>query len=225
MALVVIYVYNFRALPLATSYMPTIQLTNMISFLNLGLAGFVVAAVAARFVFPAVSLEGKAFWLVRASPLGLKGFLWSKFWISFFPLLLLGEALIIITSLFLGTLPLIRWIGIVTIFFITLSITGLGIGVGAAYPKFNWENVAKIPTGFGGIVFMVLAMTMVGIVVIIEWSPVYSILISITRGWPIESAQLWSVAVSGLFMLLICVFCFIVPMEIGLKRLEEREIW
>jgi len=225
MALVVIYVYNFRALPLAGTYLPTIYMTNLLSFLNLGLAGFVVAAVAARFVFPAVSLEGKAFWLVRSSPLGLKGFLWSKFWISFFPLLLLGEALIIITSLFLGTHPIIRWVGIITIFFITLSITGLGIGVGAAYPKFNWENVAKIPTGFGGIVFMVLSITMVGIVVVIEWSPVYSILFSITRGWSIESAQLWSAALSGLFVLLICVFCFIVPMEIGLRRLEEREIW
>ncbi|MFC1628786.1 hypothetical protein ACFL3H_06700 [Gemmatimonadota bacterium] len=225
MALVVIYVYNFRALPLAGTYMPTVYMTNLVSFLNLGLAGFVVAAVAARFVFPAVSLEGNAFWLIRSSPLGLKGFLWSKFWISFFPLLILGEALIVITSLFLGTHPVIRLVGIVTIFFITLAITGLGIGVGAAYPRFNWENVAKIPTGFGGIVFMVLSITMVGVVVVIEWGPVYSVLISVTRGWPLIQAQWVSVAVSGLFVLLLCVFCFIVPMEIGLRRLEEREIW
>ncbi len=225
MALVVIYVYNFRALPLAGTYMPTVYMTNLVSFLNLGLAGFVVAAVAARFVFPAVSLEGNAFWLIRSSPLGLKGFLWSKFWISFFPLLLLGEALIVITSLFLGTHPVIRWVGIVTIFFITLAITGLGIGVGAAYPRFNWENVAKIPTGFGGIVFMVLSITMVGVVVVIEWSPVYSILISVMRGWVITQEQWFSAGLSGLFMLLLCVFCFIVPMEIVLRRLEEREIW
>lgn len=225
MALVVIYVYNFRALPLAGTYMPTVYMTNLVSFLNLGLAGFVVAAVAARFVFPAVSLEGKAFWLVRSSPLGLKGFLWSKFWISFFPLLLLGEALIVITNIFLGTHPVIRWFGIVTIFLVTLSITGLGIGVGAAYPRFNWENVAKIPTGFGGIVFMVLSMTMVAIVVVIEWSPVYSILISIMRGVPLVQEQMLSVGLSGLFVLLLCVFCFIVPMEFGLRRLEEREIW
>ena len=101
----------------------------------------------------------------------------------------------------------------------------IGIGVGAAYPKFDWENVAKIQTGFGGIVFMVLAITMVGIVVVIEWLPVYNILISITRGREIESAQMLNAALSGLFVLLICVFCFIVPMEIGLRRLEEREIW
>jgi len=65
----------------------------------------------------------------------------------------------------------------------------------------------------------------VGVVVVIEWSPVYSILISVTRGGPIASTQLWNAGLSGLFVLLLTVFCFIVPMEIGLRRLEEREIW
>ncbi len=66
---------------------------------------------------------------------------------------------------------------------------------------------------------------MVTIVVVIEWSPVYSILISVMSGWPLVQSQLLSVGLSGLFVLLLCVFCFIVPMEFGLRRLEEREIW
>jgi len=56
LALIVIYIYNFRVLPMTGSYVPTVYLTNLLAFLNLGLAGFVVSAVAARFVFPAVSL-------------------------------------------------------------------------------------------------------------------------------------------------------------------------
>ena len=47
-------------------------LVNVVSFLNLGLAGFVLAAIAARFIFPAVSLEGRTFWLLRSSPLELR---------------------------------------------------------------------------------------------------------------------------------------------------------
>ena len=61
--------------------------------------------------------------------------------------------------------------------------------------------------------------------VVIEWNPVYSILISVTRGWPLAPTQFANAALSGLFVLLLTVFCFIVPMEIGLRRLEEREIW
>ena len=43
-------------------------LVSLVVFLNLGLAGFVLAAVAARFVFPAVSLEGKQMWLLALEP-------------------------------------------------------------------------------------------------------------------------------------------------------------
>lgn len=225
LALVVIYLYNFRVLPLAGTYVPSVYLINFVAFLNLGLSGFVVSAVAARFVFPAVSMEGNAFWLVRSSPLGLKGFLWSKFWISFFPLLLLGETLIILTNLLLRTHPLIAWLGVVTTFFTTLSITGLGIGIGATYPKFQWENVSKIPAGFGGIIFMVLAITFIAVIVVIEWSPVYSIMLSLVRGNVISQEQIISAALSALFVILVCVFCFIVPMAMGLRRLQEREVW
>ena len=39
-----------------------------------------MATVAVRFVFPAVSAEGAAFWIIRTSPITLRDFLWSKFW-------------------------------------------------------------------------------------------------------------------------------------------------
>jgi len=225
LALVVIYVYNFRVLPLAGTYVPTVYLTNFVSFLNLGLSGFVISAVAARFVFPAVSLEGNAFWLVRSSPLGLKGFLWSKFWISFFPLLVLGETLIILTNLLLDAHPLITWVGVITIFFVTLSVTGLGIGIGATFPKFQWENVSKIPASFGGIIFMVLAISFVAVVLVIEWGPVYGIMLAIFRGQPLTSDQIILSVISALFVLILCTVCSIAAMETGRQRLEEREIW
>ena len=225
LALIVIYIYNFRVLPLTGSYLPTVYLTNLLAFLNLGLSGFVVSAVAARFVFPAVSLEGNAFWLVRSSPLGLKGFLWSKFWISFFPLLLLGEILIILTNVLLDAHPMVRWVGMVTLFFVTVSVTALGIGIGAAFPKFQWENVSKIPASFGGIIFMVLAITLIAAVIVIEWRPVYLIMISILSGRNITSELIMLSVISALFVLMLCTFCFFVAMETGLRRLQEREIW
>ena len=224
-ALIVIYVYNFKVLPVAGSYIPTVYLTNLLAFLNLGLSGFVVSAVAARFVFPAVSLEGNAFWLIRSSPLGLKGYLWSKFWISFFPLLLLGEILIVLTNAFLDAHLLIRWVGVCTIFVLTLTITALGIGVGAAYPKFQWENVSKIPASFGGIIFMVLAMTFIAVILVIEWRPVYLIVLALLRNQTVQPDQIILGGISVFFVLILCTFTFFVAMEFGLRRLEEKEIW
>ena len=49
------------------------------------MAGFVLSAVAVRFVFPAVSAEGAAFWLDPHLARPMRAFLWSKFWIGLVP--------------------------------------------------------------------------------------------------------------------------------------------
>src|SRR6185503_14273931 len=67
--LLMVYLFNIKSLPLHSGERVPFRLVTMISFLNLGLAGFVLAAVAARFVFPGISLEGRQMWLLRSSPL------------------------------------------------------------------------------------------------------------------------------------------------------------
>ena len=54
-------------------------------------------------------------------------------------------------------------LGIVTVFMMTFGITALGVGLGAVFPRFKHENVAQIPTGFGGIVYMLVTMLFIGI--------------------------------------------------------------
>ena len=143
--------------------MPTIYIQNLISFLNLGMVGFVTSAVAVRFVFPAVSLEGESFWIIRSSPLPLKDFLWAKFWSSVLPLLVLAEVLIVLSNILLKVSGLMMVIGVVTVFLMTFGITALGVGMGAVFPRFRYENVAQIPTGFGGIAYMIVTMLFIGI--------------------------------------------------------------
>ena len=79
--LVMVYVFNIKFLPLRGEGV-TFFLVNVVPFLNLVLAGFVLASVAARFIFPGVSLEGRTFWLLRSSPMSVRELLWSKFWVG-----------------------------------------------------------------------------------------------------------------------------------------------
>ena len=65
--LVVVYVFNIKFLPLTGEGM-TFFLVNLIPFLNLVLAGFVLASVAARFIFPGVSLEGRTLLAAALEP-------------------------------------------------------------------------------------------------------------------------------------------------------------
>ena len=93
--LVAVYVDNITVLPLYTGEQVSFLLINAVSFLNLGLAGFVVAAIAARFVFPAMSIEGRMMWLMKSSPVDVRTIFWSKYWVGTVPLLLVALPLIV----------------------------------------------------------------------------------------------------------------------------------
>ena len=84
-ALVVIYIYNFNVLPLEKAPIKIVYLQNLLSFLNMGLAGFVLTAVTARFAYPAVSSEREAFWMVKSVPIPLRKYLWIKFLYILYP--------------------------------------------------------------------------------------------------------------------------------------------
>ena len=149
LALVVVYLYNFSVLPSNFTF-ATFFLQNLFSFLSLGLAGFVLSAVAVRFVFTAVSIEGQAFWIIRSSPLSLRRFLWSKFWTALPPLLVLSQILTLASNYFLGASRFMTILASVTILFVCFGIVGLGVGMGAMFPRFRFENITQIAGSSGG---------------------------------------------------------------------------
>ena len=137
LALVLLYLYNFSVLDLDRVPFMSGVIKNFYAFVNLGMAGFVIATVAVRFVFPAVSAEGNAFWIVRTSPVSLRDFLWSKFWIGLLPVLLFTETLTVAANEFLGVDPFLKIVAAVTIVLMTFALVGLATGLGARYPRFG----------------------------------------------------------------------------------------
>src|SRR5215813_15157628 len=121
LALVLIYVYNFRVLDLNRIPYMSGFIKNVYAFVNLAMAGLVMSTVCARFVFPAVSAEGQAFWIIRTAPVSLRAFLWSKFWIGLLPVLVLTEGLTIAANAFLGIDPFLRLVAAVTVLFMSLA--------------------------------------------------------------------------------------------------------
>jgi ABC-2 type transport system permease protein len=171
--LVVVYVYNIKVLPLYTGERLSFFLINVVSFLNLGLAGFVIAAIASRFVFPAMSLEGRMMWLLHSSPLDVRSLFWSKYWVGTVPLLLVALPLIIVTNRVLQVSPFIFALSTVTMTAATFALTALALGFGALFPNFETDNAAEIPTSFGGLLYMMTALGyLVGVILLEAW-PVY----------------------------------------------------
>jgi ABC-2 type transport system permease protein len=222
-AIIIIYLYNYSVLPLEKSPMPTHQLSNLLAFINLGLTGFVVSAVAVRFAFPAVSLEGNAFWIVRTAPVRAETFLWSKFWIHAVFLTVIAEILIVFSNYLLRVDMVMMTISAATVFFMTLTLTCLSIGLGSVFPRFSHENVSQIPTGAGGFLYMVIAVLFVAAVVVLEARPVHIIITSQIQAARLETAQTLYIAVSFLMVIFLCALIAWVSMKKGMQSLLKRE--
>ena len=221
-ALIVIYLYNFSVLPLERSSFRLTYLQNLLSFLNIALAAFVLAAVSARFVFPAVSQEGEAFWIVRASPVSIRTFLWIKFFVYLLPLLLLSEVLIVATNLLLHVTPFMMVLSVVTIFFIVPGIVSMGLGLGAIYPDFQAENPAQSVTSLGGLIYMTLSVGFIAAVIVLEAGPVYYLFMSGLRGVGLRGLQWLWLVVSFSVVLMLCLIAVMIPMRMGEKKIIER---
>jgi ABC-2 type transport system permease protein len=222
-AIIGIYLYNFSVLPLEKSPIPTQQLRTIFSFLNMGLAGFVISAVAVRFAYPAVSLEGLSFWIIRSSPMGLRGLLWCKFWVNFVFLALLAVILTVCSNYFLRVETYMMVLSTATVLFMTFGLTSLSVGFGAMYPRFRHENVAQIPNGFGGLMYMMSSVLFVGMIVVLEALPVHLLVTATYQNRDVSGFEWFGIAVSFALILLVGTIAFVVPMRVGLRKLEEME--
>jgi ABC-2 type transport system permease protein len=223
-ALVVLYLYNFNALPLEKAPIKTVYLQNLLSFLNMGLAGFVLTAIAARFAYPAISIEREAFWLVKSVPISLKSYLWIKFFIYFLPLLILAEILIIATNILLKVTPFMMALSTVTIFFLVPGVVAMGIGFGAAYPDFKADNPAQTVTSFGGILFMMVCAGYIGAVIFIEAGPVYNIFMADIRERGLTVFDWIWVTGSFTLVFVLSIAAIAIPMKFGEKKLSELQV-
>jgi ABC-2 type transport system permease protein len=188
LALVLLYLYNFRVLDLQRIPYMSGLVKNVYAFVNLAMAGFVMATVTVRFVFPAVSSEGAAFWIIRTSPIALRDFLWSKFWTGLVPVLLLTEVLTIAANEFLGVDPFLKVAAAAAILCMSFALVGLGVGLGARYPRFG-ADPTQVAGSYGGVAFMVQAVLFVLVTIVIVGWPSSIYVFRHARGLPMTSPQ------------------------------------
>jgi len=220
-ALALVYLYNFRVLDLDRIPYMSGMIKNAYAFVNLSLSAFVISAVAVRFVFPAVSLEGPAFWIVRSSPIDMSTLLWSKFWTGMVPVLVMAEGLTLLSNEFLGVQPFLKVLSAVAVVFMTFGLVGLAAGMGAQFPRFGAENVTQVSGSYGGIAFMVLAVLFILVeIALLAWpSSVY--LWHQFRGLPVRPTQQALMVLSLLTAALLALLVFWIPMRKGIEALDR----
>jgi len=220
LALVLLYLYNFSVLDLKRVQFMSGFIKNVYAFVNLGMAGFVMATVAVRFVFPAVSAEGAAFWIIRTSPISLRDFLWSKFWTGLVPVLVLTEVLTIAANEFLGVDPLLKVIAALAIVFMSFALVGLAIGLGARYPRFGGDP-SQVAGSYGGVAFMMQAVLFVIVTIALLGWPSSLYLLHQVRGVPFTTMQLVLMPASLAAAIGLSIFVWLTSMRSGVRALEQ----
>jgi ABC-2 type transport system permease protein len=220
LALVLVYLYNFRVLDLDRMPYMSGVLKNLYAFVNLGMAGFVMATVTVRFVFPAVSAEGAAFWIIRTAPVSLRDFLWSKFWTGLVPVLALTEVLTIAGNELLGVDPFLKAMAAIAIVFMSFALCGLAIGMGARYPRFG-SNPTEAAGSYGGVAFMIQAVLFVIVMIGLLGWPASIYLFQRVRRFPMRTSQ--ELLMIGCFTAaaVLSITTWLASMRSGVRALER----
>ena len=224
-SIVVISLVSVAALPVDVVRGPWVgTFRNVLAFLVLGMVGFVMAAVAARFQFSAVSAEGRAYWLVRSSPVTAEQYLWAKMWPGILPMLVLGEVLAVVSCVILEAGTFLTIVASGTAVGLSFGIAGVAVGMGAIYPDFRADSASRAAAGPAGVLFMVAALILVFVVIGVLGVPVYMVLRSQVDGIPLQSVQWVIVTVCFVASAAICAAATVVPLRIGAKRLWAKGI-
>ena len=176
-ALVVVYLYNFKVLPLERTF-GTVYVANLIAFGNIGLSGFLSAALAARFVYPAVGAEGGAFYLIRSSPLTLSRYIFYKYLFYALPFTCLTALLIGASNHFLQISGPMWWISLFCATLTCWTLVAMALGFGSIFADYNAENRAA-SMGVGAVLYLFCALSYVLVVLLLGFRPTYRLM----RGW------------------------------------------
>ncbi|MFC6591089.1 hypothetical protein ACFP81_02945 [Deinococcus lacus] len=137
---------------------PMPQFREILGYIQLVFQGFIVAAVAVRLAFPAVSTEARSYWLLRTGPISPRQIVVSKF-LSILPVtVLLSLSMAVLSARAMDVGPTILVLSVLLGLSNALVMTALGVGMGAAAPRFAADNPAEIGVSPAGLAFMGLSL-------------------------------------------------------------------
>lgn len=215
LALLFMYLYNIRMLPLGGD-----GRASIIAYANLGMAGFVVAAICLRFAYPSISSEGKAFWVVQVAPVSYRHLLLVKVLIYATPLVGVALVLTAIANVILHANLTVWMFTTLGALLVAFTLVCLAVGMGAFDPDFGAENPLQVGLSLGGFAYMAVALLYVGVMMAIMARPFVRYLLwsmfgtGYARGWV-------SIAVPIAIAILLSVALAVVPLMIAERRLTR----
>ncbi|WP_170156896.1 putative ABC transporter permease subunit [Roseimicrobium gellanilyticum] len=152
--LLLVYTSNLRHL--SYNYRDPLW-SSITSYLNLTVCCLAMSTLSTRFVFPQFSLEGQRLWILGLAPYPLTKVLSQKLWLNVCVVTPVTTLLVIISSFSLKLSVERSAFFVMAIMMQTVGLNALALSLGALLPNFRETNSAKIVSGFGGTLCLVLS--------------------------------------------------------------------
>lgn len=153
--LLALYFFNLRNLHY---HLLSAVWRNLIVFLNMFSLSAVMCSFCSRFIYPQLSLEGQAFWLIGLAPTTMGRVLKIKFLASLAGMLVISVVLMAVSTAMLD----VGWRVWATALGLAVAISsglcGLATGLGAVFLDLKQRNPMAIISGFGGTLNLVLSL-------------------------------------------------------------------
>ena len=191
---------------------------NLIAFLNVFSVAAVQCSLASRFVFPQLSMEGQAFWVIGMSPTSPRRILMTKFLLSVSAMLVISVALISLSARMLQVEALVKMTSLGVTAAISCGLCGLAVGLGAVFVDLKQSNPMAIVSGFGGTVNLVLSLAFM-LACIVPFGLLFHLFYTgILPPSHLRRALVWT----GLWLALLTLAATALPLWLGQRRLLLR---
>lgn len=204
---------------------------SMVGFLNIAVVGLILSTFTTRFVYPMISLEGRRFWILGLLPVHRDQIVWSKFVFALVGGFAPCALLVLLSDVMLG----IGWRMILQhelcCVVLCAGLSGIAVGLGARIPDLREPSPAKISSGFGGTLCLVLSSLFIMTVVLLAALPTHLGLLARVLGQGSEASRrllLWMSGPQGTAACLMLVVAAglgatFVPLVLGLRAFRRLE--
>ncbi|MEK6570193.1 MAG: hypothetical protein AABZ61_02405 [Bacteroidota bacterium] len=153
--LIVVFVGSVATIHLKT----TNPLHQSVSYLvTMSFNGFLIASIALRFVFPAMSLEGQSFWSIRSAPIRLRKIYTLKFFPLFACVLLVAELLSFFSNYSLHEQTQLFLVTAGGSLSLSIGLVALNLGAGSYFANYREKSAIRVASSHGASVTFLLSL-------------------------------------------------------------------
>ena len=196
--------------------------SEVITHLNLGVCSLALSTLTTRFIFPQFSLEGRRLWILCMSPIDLGKVVVQKFVTSLFATGALTVMLMLISSAMLE-LPIGRSVFYAAMIgLMSIALNALAVGLGTLFPNLRETNPAKIVSGFGGTLCLIVSFLYIVLFVLIL---AYPAAVRLAKSGPLtmhDPAKAAALAVGAVILLTLATAT--VPLTLAIRRAKKVEL-